>query len=327
MPKAIRIHHTGGPDVLRWEEVVVGAPGPGQLLLRQTAVGLNYIDTYHRTGLYPLPGLPAVLGMEAAAVVEATGEGVEGLTRGTRVAYASPPVGAYAEMRLMPADRVVPLPDGITDQQAAAMMLKGMTAQYLLRRTFRVQTGDTILVHAAAGGVGLILCQWAHHLGATVIGTVGSEEKAALAQSNGCHHTILYSRDDFVARVKEITGGSGVAVVYDGVGQATFAGSLDCLRPLGMMVSFGNASGPVAPFEPAILSQKGSLFLTRPTLMHYTAKPDDLRASAADLFAVVLGGYVKITVHQTYPLADAARAHRDLETRKTSGSTVLLPDH
>jgi NADPH2:quinone reductase len=325
MPHAIRIHETGGPEVLRWDSVEVNAPGPGQVLLRQTAVGLNYIDTYHRTGLYPLPALPAVLGMEAAAVVEAAGPDVAGLAPGTRAAYASPPVGAYAEMRLMPADRVVKLPDAIDDRTAAAMMLKGMTAQYLLRRTYRVQAGDWVLVHAAAGGVGLILCQWARHLGARVIGTVGSAAKAALARDNGCDHAILYDRENFVDRVREITGGTGVAVVYDGVGKTTFMGSLDCLRPLGFMISYGNASGPVPPFEPALLSQKGSLFFTRPTLMHYTARPADLQASAAELFAVVSGGHVRIAIRQTYPLKDAARAHRDLEGRATTGSTLLLP--
>jgi NADPH2:quinone reductase len=325
MPHAIRIHETGGPEVLRWDSVEVNAPGPGQVLLRQTAVGLNYIDTYHRTGLYPLPALPAVLGMEAAAVVEAAGPDVAGLAPGTRVAYASPPVGAYAEIRLMPADRVVRLPDAIDDRTAAAMMLKGMTAQYLLRRTYRVQDGDWVLVHAAAGGVGLILCQWARHLGARVIGTVGSEAKAALVRDNSCDHAILYNRENFVDRVREITGGAGVAVVYDGVGKATFAGSLDCLRPLGFMVSYGNASGPVPPFEPALLSQKGSLFFTRPTLMHYTARAADLQARAAELFAVVTGGHVRIAINQTYPLKDAPRAHRDLEGRTTTGSTLLLP--
>jgi NADPH2:quinone reductase len=325
MTRAIRIHTTGGPDVMRWEEVTVGAPGPGQVRLRQTAIGLNYIDTYHRTGLYPLPALPAVLGMEAAAVIEELGEGVDGLAKGQRVAYASPPPGAYAEARLMPADRLVPLPDGIDDRQAAAMMLQGMTAQYLLRRTYRVQPGDPILVHAAAGGVGSILCQWGRYLGATIIGTVGSDEKARVARDNGCDHVIVYSREDFVPLVRNATGGEGVAVVYDGVGKATFEGSLNCLRPLGMMVSYGNASGPVPPFEPAILSQKGSLFFTRPTLMHYTANSEDLRQSARELFEVVLGGHVRIAINQTYPLKDAAQAHRDLEARKTTGSTLLLP--
>ena len=325
MPKAIRIHEHGGPEVLRWEEVEVGEPGPGQLRVRHGAVGLNYIDVYHRTGLYPLPSLPWTLGMEGAGQVEAVGEGVTEFKPGDRIAYASPPVGAYAEVRLIPADRVVALPDAIDDRTAAAMMLQGMTAQYLLRRTYRVQPGDAILLHAAAGGVGLIASQWARHLGATVIGTVGSEEKAELARAHGCHHTILYNRENFVERVREITGGQGVVVVYDSVGKDTFMGSLDCLRPLGMMVSFGNASGPVPPFEPGILAAKGSLFFTRPTLMTYTAQRADLLASAAELFEVVSSGAVKIEVRQTYPLAETARAHRDLEARQTTGSTVLLP--
>ncbi|MDG4560822.1 MAG: quinone oxidoreductase [Candidatus Competibacter sp.] len=325
MPKAIRIHEHGGPEVLRWEEVEVGEPGPGQLRVRHGAVGLNYIDVYHRTGLYPLPSLPWTLGMEGAGQVEAVGEGVTEFKPGDRIAYASPPVGAYAEVRLIPADRVVALPDAIDDRTAAAMMLQGMTAQYLLRRTYRVQPGDAILLHAAAGGVGLIASQWARHLGATVIGTVGNDEKAELARAHGCHHVIVYSRENFSERVREITGGQGVAAVYDSVGKDTFMGSLDCLRPLGMMVSFGNASGPVPPFEPAILAAKGSLFFTRPTLMTYTAKRADLLASAAELFEVVSSGAVRIEVHQTYPLAETARAHRDLEARKTTGSTVLLP--
>ncbi|HRX61425.1 MAG TPA: quinone oxidoreductase [Candidatus Competibacter sp.] len=325
MPKAIRIHEYGGPEVLRWEEVEVGDPGPGQLRVRHAAVGLNYIDVYHRTGLYPLPSLPWTLGMEGAGQVEAVGEGVTEFKVGDRVAYASPPVGAYAEVRLIPADRVVALPDTIDDRTAAAMMLQGMTAQYLLRRTYRVRPGDAILLHAAAGGVGLIASQWARDLGATVIGTVGSDDKAELARAHGCHHVIVYSRENFAERVREITGGQGVAVVYDSVGQATFMGSLDCLRPLGTMVSFGNASGPVPPFEPGILAAKGSLFLTRPSLMHYTAKRADLVASAAELFEVVGNGVVKIEVRQTYPLAETAQAHRDLEARQTTGSTVLLP--
>ena len=325
MPKAIRIHEYGGPEVLRWEEVEVGDPGPGQLRVRHAAVGLNYIDVYHRTGLYPLPSLPWTLGMEGAGRVEAVGEGVIEFKIGDRVAYASPPVGAYAEVRLIPADRVVALPDAIDDQTAAAMMLQGMTAHYLLRRTYRVQPGDTILLHAAAGGVGLIASQWARHLGATVIGTVGSDEKVELARAHGCHHVIVYSRENFVERVREITGGQGVAAVYDSVGQATFMGSLDCLRRLGMMVSFGNASGPVPPFEPGILAAKGSLFLTRPSLMAYTAERADLVASATELFEAVVGGAVKIEVRQTYPLAETAQAHRDLEARRTTGSTVLLP--
>lgn len=325
MTKAIRIHEHGGPEVLRWEDITVGDPGPGEVRLRHRAVGLNFIDVYHRTGLYPVPSLPSGLGMEAAGVVEAVGEGVSDFTVGQQVAYASPPVGAYAEVRLMPADRVVALPDTLDDRTAAAMMLKGMTAHYLLRRTYRVQAGETILVHAAAGGVGLILCQWAKHLGATVIGTVGTDQKAELARAHGCHHSIVYSRENFAERVREITHGEGVAVVYDAVGKAVFMDSLDCLQPLGMLVTFGNASGPVPSFEPALLSAKGSLFLTRPTLMHYTAKRADLVASATELFDVVSSGAVKIEVQQTYPLAETAQAHRDLEARKTTGSTLLLP--
>ena len=325
MSKAIRIHQYGGPEMLRWEEVEVGDPGPGQLRIRQGAVGLNYIDVYHRTGLYPLPALPWTLGMEGAGRVEAVGAGVTGFQVGDRVAYASPPVGAYAEVRLIAADRVVMLPEAIDDQTAAAMMLQGMTAQYLLRRTYRVQPGDVILLHAAAGGVGLIASQWARQLGATVIGTVGSDDKAELARAHGCHHVVVYTRENFVERVRELTDGQGVAVVYDSVGQATFMGSLDCLRPLGMMVSFGNASGPVQSFDPGLLAAKGSLFLTRPTLMTYTAQPADLAASAAELFEVVASGAVKVEIHQTYPLAEAAQAHRDLEARNTTGSTVLLP--
>ncbi len=325
MTKAIRIHETGGPDVMRWEAVTVGELGPGQARVRHSAVGLNFIDVYHRTGLYPLPSLPSGIGLEAAGVVEAVGAGVTDIKVGDRVAYASPPPGSYAEARLMPADRLVVLPDNIAERTAAAMMLKGMTAQYLLRRTYRVQPGDAVLVHAAAGGVGLIACQWARHLGATVIGTVGNDEKAELARAHGCHHVIVYSRENFVQRVKEITGGEGVAVVYDSVGKDVFMDSLDCLRPLGMMVTFGNASGPVPAIEPLVLSAKGCLFLTRPTLMVYTAKRADLLASAAELFEVVASGAVKIEVQQTYPLAEAAQAHRDLEARKTTGSTLLLP--
>ncbi len=323
MPKAIRIHETGGPEVLRWEEVEVGPPGPGQARIRHTAVGLNYIDTYHRTGFYSLP-LPVVLGTEAAGVVEEVGPGVTEVKPGERVAYASL-VGAYAEERLMAAERLVPLPDYISDRQAAAMMLKGMTAQYLLRRTYRVGPADTILVHAAAGGVGLILCQWAKHLGATVIGTAGSEEKADLAREHGCQFPIVYTRENFVELVKGLTGGKGVPVVYDSVGKDTFMGSLDCLRPLGVMVSYGQASGPVPPFNVTVLSAKGSLFLTRPTLNTYTANRNDLLSCAEDLFDVVRRGIVKIEVRQTYALKDTAQAHRDLEARKTTGSTVLLP--
>ena len=325
MTRAIRIHAPGGPEALSWDEVEVGEPGEGQVRLAQTAVGLNYIDVYQRSGLYPLPELPATLGLEAAGRVDAVGSGVEALAPGERVAYASPPVGAYAEARLMPADRLVKLPDGISDTQAAGMMLQGMTVHYLVRRTFRVEPGQTVLFHAAAGGVGLIACQWLKHLGATVIGTVGSEEKAALARAHGCDHTILYTSESVPERVRELTGGAGVPVVYDSVGKDTFEGSLDSLAPLGMLVSFGNASGPVAPFEPGILAAKGSLFFTRPTLMTYTAKREDLVAAAEELFDVVGSGAVKIEVNQTYPLAEAAQAHRDLEARKTTGSTVLLP--
>ena len=324
MVHAVRIHQTGEPEVLTWEEVDVGEPGPGEVRLKHTAIGLNYIDTYHRTGLYPL-SLPSVLGMEAAGVVVAVGTGVADLDPGQRVAYASAPTGAYAEERLMPADRVVPLPDSVDDRVAAAMMLQGMTAQYLLRQIYPVKRGDTILFHAVAGGVGLIACQWAKHLGATVIGTVGSPEKAELARAHGCDHPILYKEDDFVARVREITGGVGVPVVYDSVGQTTFMQSLDCLQRRGMMVSFGQSSGKVAPFDMAILSAKGSLFLTRPTLIHYTTTRQELLAVADELFAVVAAGAVKVAVRQTFPLRETAAAHRALEGRETTGSTVLLP--
>ncbi len=324
MTKAIRIHEHGGPEVLRYEDVDLPAPGPGEVRLRQSAVGLNFIDVYHRTGLYPVK-LPSGIGMEAAGVVEETGEGVQTLKVGDRVAYASPPLGSYAEARNMPADRLVRIPDGIDDRQAAAMMLQGMTVEYLIRRTYPVKSGEVVLWHAAAGGVGLIACQWLKHLGATVIGTVGSEEKAALARSHGCDHTLNYRDEDIAARVREITGGAGVPVVYDSVGKDTFEASLDSLRPLGMLVSFGNASGPVPPFQAGILAQKGSLYFTRPTLMTYTAEREDLQASAAALFEVVQTGVVKIEVNQTYPLAETAQAHRDLEARKTTGSTVLLP--
>jgi len=324
MVKAIRIHKPGGPDALVWDDVEVGAPGPGQVRLKQTAIGLNYIDVYHRTGLYPLPELPTPIGLEAAGVVEAVGEGVTELAVGDRVAYASPPLGAYAEARLMPADRLVKLPDQIDDRHAAAMMLQGMTVQYLIRRTYHVQPGQTVLFHAAAGGVGLIACQWLSRLGATVIGTVGSEEKAKLARAHGCHHTINYREEDFFERVKEITEGAGVPVVYDSVGKDTFDGSLKCLRPFGLLVLFGASSGPVPAFDLGRLAALGSLYITRPTLMTYNAQRADLENSAAELFDAVLTGAVKIEVNQTYPLKDAAQAHRDLEARKTTGSTVLL---
>jgi NADPH:quinone reductase len=324
MVHAIRIHEAGGPEVMKWEEVEVGAPGPGQIRLKNSAAGLNYIDTYHRTGLYKLP-LPLNLGMEGAGTVTAVGPNVTDIKVGDRVAYASAPLGSYSEERLMQADRCVVLPDGISDQQAAGMMLKGMTVEYLLRRTYKVKAGETVLFHAAAGGVGLIFGQWAKALGATVIGTVGSEDKAELARAHGYDHVINYKKENFVERVKEITNGEGVPVVYDGVGKDTWSGSLDCLRPFGLMASFGNASGPVPPFEITTLAGKGSLYVTRPTLVTYTAKRDDLVASANALFDVVKSGKVKIEIKQTYALKDAAKAHADLESRKTTGSTLLLP--
>jgi len=323
MPYAMRIHEHGDAGTLRWEQVTVGEPGPGQVRVRNTAVGLNFVDTYQRSGLYPMQ-LPFTPGSEGAGVVEAVGPKVKEFKVGDRVAYAGP-VGAYAEVLLRPADRLVKIPAGVDDRTAAAMMLKGLTAQYLVRRTYRVKKGDTILMHAAAGGVGLILCQWAKALGATVIGTVGSDEKAVLAKKAGCRHVIVTSRENFTERVKAITKGRGVPVVYDGVGKDTFSGSLDCLQPLGMMVSFGNASGAVPPFNAGILAQKGSLYLTRPTLATYTATRADLVKAAQELFSVVKSRKVKITVNQTYPLREAAQAQRDLESRKTTGQTVLLP--
>lgn len=324
MPHAIRIHRTGGPEVLQWEAVDVPSPAAGEVRIRHSAVGLNFIDTYHRTGLYPLP-LPAGIGLEGAGTVEALGEGVNDLQVGDRVAYAGGPVGAYAEARNIPAHRLLKLPDSIGFDTAAAMMLQGLTAAYLLRKTYRVQPGDAVLIHAAAGGVGLIACQWAKALGATVIGTVGSAAKAELAKAHGCDHVINYSTENFTQRVREITGGEGVAVVYDGVGKDTFMGSLDSLRPMGMMVTYGNASGPVLPLDLLLLSQKGSLFVTRPTLMNYTARREDLLALGEELFAMVVAGKVKIEVHQRYALRDAAQAHIDLEARKTTGSTILIP--
>ncbi len=322
MTKAIQIHETGGPEVLRWEDVEVGSPGPGQIRVRHNAVGLNYIDTYHRSGMYPLE-LPCSIGMEGAGVVEELGDGVADLAIGDRISYAAPPVGAYAEERVMPGDRVVKIPEGVDDQTAAAMMLQGMTVQYLLHRTYKVKKGDTVLFHAAAGGVGLIACQWLKHLGATVIGTVGNEEKAALAKAHGCDHPVIYTRENLVDRVKEITDGKGVPVVYDSVGKDTFMDSLDCLSPLGTLALFGAASGPVPPFDLNILAGKGSLYITRPTLMTYTASREDLVSTANKLFEVVTSGAVKIEVNQTYPLAEAEQAHRDLEARKTTGSTVF----
>lgn len=324
MVRAIRIHQYGGPDVMKFEEVEVGAPGAGELRIRHSAVGLNYIDVYHRTGLYPVGTLPAVIGMEGAGVVEAVGKGVSEFRTGDHVAYANP-IGAYAEERLIPAERVVKIPAGIDDKTAAGMMLQGMTAQYLLRRTYDVVPGTVILFHAAAGGVGLIACQWARYLGATIIGTVGSAEKAREATNAGCTHVINYRTENFVERVKEITGGKGCDVVYDGIGKDTYPGSLDCLKPFGLWVSFGNASGKIENFDLGLLGAKGSLFATRPTLFTYVAKRDDLVASANELFDVVGKGHVKIAVNQTYPLGDAAQAHRELEGRKTTGSTLLLP--
>jgi NADPH2:quinone reductase len=324
MIHAVRIHEHGGPEKMSWDEVPLPSPKPGEALVRHKAIGLNYIDVYFRTGLYKLPSLPAALGMEAAGIVEAVGEGVTEVAVGDRVAYASGPVGAYAEARTMKADRLVPLPDAISFETAAAMMLQGMTAQYLLRTTYRVKAGETILVHAAAGGVGLIMVQWAKHLGCTVIGTVSTPQKAALAKAHGADHIIL-SGEDLPAAVKKITGGAMLPVVYDSVGKDTFLASLDCLRPLGMMVSYGNASGAVPPVDIGILAAKGSLYLTRPTLASYTTKREDLLAVAKDLFDVVASGAVKININQRYALKDAAEAHRDLEARKTTGSTILLP--
>jgi NADPH2:quinone reductase len=322
MPHAIRFYKPGGPEVMVWEEIHVGSPGPGEARIRQTAVGLNFIDVYHRTGLYPLP-LPSGLGGEGAGIVEEIGTGVTDLKPGDRVAYGSAPVRAYAQMRLIPADRLLKLPKGIDDHTAAAMMLKGLTVQYLIRQTYRVKQGDTILLHAAAGGVGSILSQWAKHLGATVIGTVGSDEKAELARANGCDHVIVYTREDFVKRVEDITGGRKVPVVYDSVGKDTFMKSLDCCAPLGLVALFGQSSGSVEPLNLGVLASKGSLYVTRPTLNTYGAKRENLATMAQELCDVVESGAVKITVNQTYPLKDAARAHADLAARKTTGSTVF----
>jgi NADPH:quinone reductase len=323
MPYAIRIYQSGGPEIMSWEEVEVGKPGPGEVRVRNTAVGLNYIDTYHRSGLYPLQ-MPLTLGSEGAGVVEAVGPKVKDFKVGDRVAYAGP-IGSYAEVLLRPAARLVKIPAGVDDQTAAAMMLKGMTAWYLCRRTYRVKAGETVVAHAAAGGVGQILCQWLKYLGATVIGTVGSDEKVAIAKKAGCKHVIVTSKEKTSERVKAITKGKGVPVVYDGIGKDTFMDSLDCLAPLGFMVSYGNASGAVTQFNPGVLAQKGSLYLTRPTLANYTATREDLLTAARELFTVVRKGVVKIKVNQTYPLREAAQAHIDLEGRKTTGSTVLLP--
>lgn len=324
MTKAIRIHQIGGPEVLRFEDVQVGEPGSGEARIRHTACGVNFIDTYHRTGLYKM-ALPFTLGVEGAGVVEAVGSGVTHVKPGDRVAYAGGPPGGYSEKRILPAERLVRLPEGISDEQGAGMMLKGLTVWYLVRKTYRVQRGETVLWHAAAGGVGLIACQWLRALGVTTIGTVGSDEKAKLAKAHGCDHTIVYTREDFAKRVREITNGAGVPVVYDSVGKDTFAGSLDSLRPRGLMVTFGNASGPTGPIDPLLLSTKGSLFLTRPTLAHYTGTRAELEEGTKELFELVRSGEVKIEIGARYPLSEAARAHRDLESRKTTGSVVLLP--
>jgi len=324
MPKAIRIHATGGPEVLRWEDVVIGEPGEGEARIRHTAIGVNFIDTYHRSGLYPIT-LPNGLGSEAAGVVEAVGPGVRSVRIGDRVAYAGSPPGAYSQTRLVPAGILVPIPDGVADETAAAVMLKGMTAQYLIRRTYPVKAGETVVFHAAAGGVGLIACQWLKALGATVIGTVGSDEKVPIARAHGCDHVIVSAREDLAKRVREITGGAGVPVVFDSVGRDTFLASLDCLRQLGLMVSFGNSSGKVTPFDIGILAQKGSLYLTRPTLATYTATRADLETTAKDVFDVIREGKVKIEVRHRYPLADAQQVHRDLEGRRTVGSIVMTP--
>ena len=324
MTNAIRFHAYGGPEVLHLEDVPLGEPGPGEARIRQRACGINFIDTYQRSGLYKVP-LPSGAGSEGAGVVEAVGTGVSNLRPGDRVAYAGGPLGAYADVRNMPADRLCLLPEGLSFEQGAAMMLKGMTVQYLLRRTYRVQPGDTVLFHAASGGVGLIACQWLKTLGATVIGTAGSEEKCELARRHGADHCINYRTEDFVARVKALTEGAGVPVVYDSVGRDTFQGSLQCLRPFGLMVSFGNASGPVPPFEPGLLAQGGSLYFTRPTLFTHIAKREDLAAISRELFDIVLSGKVKIGVDRSYPLAEAAQAHRDLEARLTHGACILVP--
>jgi NADPH2:quinone reductase len=324
MTKAVRFHKTGGPEVLQVDDVHVGDPGDGQARVRHTAIGLNFIDTYQRSGLYPLP-LPSGIGLEAAGVVEVVGKGVTNVKPGDRVGYAGGPPGAYSESRLIPADRLVKVPDGISDNEVAAMMLKGLTVWYLIHRVYRVNKGETVLFHAAAGGVGLIACQWLKALGVTVIGTVGSDDKARIAKAHGCDHAIVYTRENFVDRVKEITGGRKVPVVYDSVGKDTYMGSLDCLQPRGLLCVFGNGSGPVPAFDLNLLAAKGSLYVTRPSLMVYTARRQDLEAGAKELFDIVKSGKVRIEINQTYKLADAAQAHRDLEARKTTGSTVLLP--
>ena len=324
MPFAIRIHQTGGPEVLQWEEVAVGDPGPGEVLIRHTAIGVNYIDTYHRGGLYPLP-MPATIGREAAGLIEAVGSGVTEFSVGDRVTYCTGSLGSYSELRVAPIEKLIKLPDAISDVQAASMMLKGLTTQYLLRRTYPLKAGDTVLFHAAAGGVGLLASQWTKALGVTMIGTVGSDEKAALATAHGCAHTIVYTRENFAERTRELTGGKGVPVVYDGVGKDTFAGSLDSLSRFGLLVSFGNASGAVTPFNIGILAQKGSLYLTRPTLDTYTSTRTELLAMADDLFSLVIAGKIKVEPSRIFALKDAAEAHRELESRRTTGSIILVP--
>jgi NADPH2:quinone reductase len=324
MAHAIRIHATGGPEQLVYDEITLPDPGHGEVRVRHAAIGVNYIDTYHRSGLYPLP-MPSGIGSEAAGTVAAVGEGVTDFRAGDRVAYCTAGVGAYSTERNVPADRLVHLPDGIDERAAATLMLKGLTVQYLFRQTHRLEQGETILFHAAAGGVGLIACQWARALGVTMIGTAGSDEKAAIAREHGCAHTVVYTRENFVERVKALTGGKGVPVVYDGVGKDTFAGSLDCLQPRGLFVSFGNSSGPVAAFNLGMLAQKGSLYATRPTLFTYASSAPALRAMAGDLFELVLAGKIKPEIRQTFALRDAADAHRALESRATTGATVLLP--
>lgn len=321
---AIRIHKQGGPEEMKWEEVSLPEIGESDVLIKHTVIGLNYIDTYHRSGLYPMP-VPLTLGIEGAGVIEAIGSSVNDLKTGDRVAYASPPTGSYAEKKVMPANRLVKIPDDISDDVAAAIMLKGMTVEYLVRRTFVVKKGQSVLFHAAAGGVGLIACQWLKAIGATIIGTVGSEEKALMAKENGCTHTILYRKENFVERVKEITNGEGVPVVYDGIGKDTAMQGLDCLSPLGMMVIFGNSSGNAPPIETGLLAAKGSLFLTRPTLMTYNAKREDLVNSADQLFKMVSSGKINVSINAKYALKDASQAHKDLENRKTTGSTLLIP--
>jgi len=324
MPHAIRVHTPGGPEAMKWEEVAISDPGPGEARVRHTAVGVNYIDTYHRSGLYKL-ALPTGIGSEAAGLVEAVGGGVNWVKPGDRVAYCLGPPGAYSEVRVLPAMRLVKLPAGISDKVAATLMLKGFTVQYLFRQTYRLKEGETILFQAAAGGVGLIACQWARALGVRMIGTVGSDDKAALAKANGCAETIVYTRENFVERTKALTGGKGVPVVYDGVGKDTFPGSLDCLQPRGLFVSYGNASGPVPPLDILMLSGKGSLYVTRPTLVTYAATREDIEAMAKDVFDLVLAGKIKSEPRQEFALRDAAAAHRALESRATTGATVLLP--